>query len=116
VDPQLIGPDFRANPQFLIPNRTPGEFGQQLFIRDRNIFQWDVSINKYFRLYEDVRLQLFAGFNNVLNHPRWAFSQDTTGNPPGALNVFSTSFGVLNGPVAGALNNRWINLRAVLSF
>jgi Carboxypeptidase regulatory-like domain len=111
VDPQLIGPDFRANPAFLIPNRTPGEFGQQLFIRDRNNFQWDLSINKYFRLYEDVRLQLFAGFSNILNHPRWAFG-DTTGNPPGSLNVFSTSFGVINAPAG----NRTMNLRAVLTF
>lgn len=111
VDPQLIGPDFRANPEFLIPNRTPGEFGQQLFIRDRNNFQWDMSVNKYFHLYENVRLQLFAGFTNVLNHPRWAFG-DTTGNPPGSLNVFSTSFGVMNAPAG----NRSINLRAVLSF
>jgi hypothetical protein len=115
VDPQLIGPDFRANPQFLIPNRTPGSFGQQLFIRDKNTFQWDLSIGKSFPLpiphLEEARLQIFAALNNVLNHPRWAFG-DTTGNPPGSLNVFSTSFGVINGPTG----NRSVNLRAVFSF
>ncbi len=115
VDPQLVGPDFRANPQFLIPNRTPGEFGQQLFIRDKNTFQWDVSINKTFQIVESTRLQLFASMSNVLNHPRWAWG-DTQGNAatanPGALNVFSTAFGVINGPTG----SRSINLRATLSF
>jgi hypothetical protein len=111
VDPALVGPDFRANPAFLIPNRTPGSFGQQLFIRDKNTFQWDMSINKQFQLVENVRLQLFASMNNVLNHPRWAWG-DTQANPPGALNVFSTAFGVLNAPAG----NRSINLRATLSF
>jgi hypothetical protein len=117
VDPRLIGPDGRANPQFLLPNTTPGEFGQLLFIRDRNIFTWDLSLMKTFPVAERTRLELFASFNNVLNHPRWAFdTPNPGGNPPGippaALNVFSTSFGVINAPVG----NRTINLRATLSF
>ncbi len=116
VDPQLIGPDLRANPQFLIPNRTPGEFGDLLFIRDRNIFQWDVSLTKTFAITERARLQLFGSLNNVLNHPRWALDTAIGGNPPGtsptALNVFSQSFGVINGPTG----NRTLNLRATLSF
>lgn len=113
VDPRLIGPDGRANPQFLIPNRTPGEFGQLLLLRDKNTFQWDVSMTKTFRIpgMENSRFQVFAGFNNVLNHPRWAFS-DTAANPPAALNVMSTSFGVINAPTG----NRTINLRATASF
>jgi hypothetical protein len=111
VDPQLVGPDFRANPAFLIPNRTPGEFGQQLFIRDKNTFQWDMSITKSFHIVESARLELFASLNNVLNHPRWAYG-DTQANPPGALNVFSQTFGIINAPGG----NRTINLRATLSF
>lgn len=111
IDPKLIGPDGRANPAYLLPNTTPGEFGQLLFLRDKNTFQWDVSMTKNFQIIERIRLSVFAGFNNVLNHPRWSFS-DTQANTPGALNVFSTSFGVLNAPAG----NRSINLRAVLSF
>jgi hypothetical protein len=112
VDPNLIGPDFRANPAFIVPNRTPGSFGQQLFIRDKNTFQWDMSITKTFRIVESIHLELFASLNNVMNHPRWSFSPDATGNPPAALNVFSTAFGVLNGPAG----SRTVNLRATLSF
>jgi carboxypeptidase family protein len=116
VDPQLIGPDGRANPAFLIPNRTPGEFGQLLFLRDKNNFQWDISMTKTFQIMEKARLEIFAGANNVLNHPRWAFDGAIAGNPPGtppgALNVFSTNFGVIGAPGG----NRSINLRATLSF
>ncbi|HSB29077.1 MAG TPA: hypothetical protein VLE19_14525, partial [Pyrinomonadaceae bacterium] len=118
VDPVLIGSDFRANPAYLLPNKTPGSFGQQLFIRDKNTVQFDMSITKSFRIVESTRLELFASFNNFLNHPRWAYSNDsngnpnTTGNPVTALNVFSTLFGVIN-PAGG---NRTINLRATLSF
>jgi len=103
VDPQLIGPDGRANPAFLIPNRTPGEFGQALFLRDKNTFQWDVSVTKRFQILEKAGLEIFAGFNNVLNHPRWGFPN---------TNVFSDNFGVVGAPD----RNRSINLRATLSF
>ena len=115
VDPQLIGPDFRANPQFLSPNRTPGEFGALLFLRDRNVYTWNVSMTKSFKIMEKASLELFASFNNVLNHPRWSFDA-IAGNPPGTppptLNTFSTAFGVINAPTG----NRNINLRATLSF
>jgi hypothetical protein len=114
VDPTLIGPDGRANPAFIVPNRTPGSFGQILFIRDRNTFSWDTSILKNIRMMERMRLQLFAGFSNILNHPRWGIP-DT--------NVFSTTFGVVNGPgyvsTAGGVGGsygRVMNLRATLSF
>jgi hypothetical protein len=103
VDPKLIGPDGRANPQFLIPNTTPGEFGQLLFLRDRNTFVWNVSLTKTFHVTEQGRFQLFSSFNNVLNHPRWGFPD---------ANVFSTTFGVVGAPVG----SRSINLRATLSY
>jgi Carboxypeptidase regulatory-like domain len=111
VDPRLVGPDGRANPQYLLPNTTPGEFGQLLFLRDKNRFQWDVSMTKTFQFTEKVRFQVFAGFNNVLNHPRWSFGGNID-NPPGALNVFSTTFGVIGAPG----DSRSMNLRATLSF
>ncbi|HEX4951386.1 MAG TPA: carboxypeptidase regulatory-like domain-containing protein [Blastocatellia bacterium] len=103
VDASLIGADGRANPAFLLPNTTPGEFGQLLFLRDRNTFQWDASMTKAFTITEKTRFELFAGFNNLLNTPRWGFP-DT--------NVFSTTFGVVGAPA----NSRTINLRGTLSF
>ncbi len=104
VDPKLIGPDGRANPQFLSPNRTPGEFGAIIFLRDRNTFQWDVSLTKSFQILEKARFELFASFNNVLNHPRWGFPNTDTQ---------STTFGVVGAPANAP---RSINLRGTLSF
>jgi hypothetical protein len=103
VDPRLIGPDGRANPEFLLPNTTPGEFGQLLFLRDRNTFQWDVSMTKNFLITEKIHFELFGSFINVLNHPRWGFPD---------ANIFSTTFGVVGAPGG----NRSINLRGTLSF
>ncbi len=103
VDASLIGADGRANPAFLLPNTTPGEFGQLLFLRDKNTFQWDASLTKRFQILEKVRFELFGGFNNVLNTPRWGFPD---------ANVFSTAFGVVGAPG----NSRTINLRGTLSF
>lgn len=103
VDPKLIGPDGRANPQFLVPNTTPGEFGQLLFLRDKNSFQWDLSVTKSFQIFEGTRFELFASFSNFLNHPRWGFPN---------TDVFSTNFGVVGAPGG----SRSITLRGTLSF
>jgi hypothetical protein len=111
VDPRLIGPDGRANPQFLLPNTTPGEFGDLLFIRDKNTFQWDLSMTKTFQIMERTHFELFASLNNVLNHPRWGF-RGINNEVLLDTNVFSTSFGVQSAPVG----NRSINLRGTLSF
>src|SRR6266542_443377 len=123
VDPALIGTDFRANPKFLTWNATPGEFGQTLFLRDKNSFDWNVSMTKTFAITERIRLSVFGSLNNVLNHPRWTYG-DTTGLPPTALNPFSTQFGVMDPqravcPTCGPTSvsgTRSINLRATLRF
>ena len=103
VDSRLIGSDGRANPQYLLPNTTPGEFGQIIFLRDRNTFTWNVSMTKAFKIMEKARFEFYASFNNVLNHPRWGFP---------TADVFSTTFGVVGAPSG----NRSINFRGVLSF
>jgi len=52
---------------------------------------------------ERARFPVFAGFNNLLNHPRWGFPD---------AHVFSTTFGVVGAPTG----SRTINLRATASF
>lgn len=103
VDPRLIGPDGRANPAFLVPNRNPGEFGGFLVLRDRNTFSWNASLTKTFVIREGLRFQFYARANNVLNHPSWGL--------PNA-NVFSTSFGVVGAPGG----NRTMTFCGTLSF
>jgi hypothetical protein len=115
VDPSLIGPDGRANPALLTWNTTPGEFGQVIFIRDKNTFQWDMSMTKSFRITERVSFELFGSLINVLNHPRWGF-RDINNTSLLDTNVFSTTFGIQSPPTNVGNGNRSINLRASISF
>ncbi len=108
VDAGLVGPDGRANPQYLRPNTTPGEFGQLLFLRDKSTFSWNASLTKTFAIREGVRFELFASADNVLNNVGWGL---------GNTNVFSTTFGVVGGPRAGgAYAPRNVIFRGTLSF
>ncbi|HBY63725.1 MAG TPA: hypothetical protein DEH78_28200, partial [Solibacterales bacterium] len=103
VDPRLIGPDGRANPEFLQVNRNPGWFGQLLYIPGRNNFNWDASLTKTFRITEGLRFELFGGAQNVMNRQQWGM--------PNA-NVFSTQFGVVGAPSG----QRQMNFRGTLNF
>jgi hypothetical protein len=103
VDPRLIGPDGRANPDFLQANRTPGDFGQLLYLPGRNNFNWDASLTKHFRLSEKLRFELFSSASNVLNRVQWGMPNTS---------VFSTQFGIV-GPPSG---QRQVNFRGTLSF
>ena len=103
VNPSLVGSDGRANPASLIVNRTPGVFAPALFLRDKNTFSWNASLTKNFRFTERMRFQLYAGANNILNHPSWGL---------GSSNIFSTNFGVVGAPSG----SRSMNLRGTLNF
>jgi hypothetical protein len=103
VDSALVGADGRANPNYLVVNRTPGTFAPALFIRDKNTFSWNASMVKNFKISERMKFQLYAGANNVLNHPSWGLAN---------TNIFSTTFGVTGAPSG----NRSMNLRGTLSF
>jgi hypothetical protein len=63
-------------------------------------------------LTDRTRLQLFASFNNVLNHPRWGLGDPLAVPAPAFTDVTSTNFGLVNAPGG----NRTINLRATLNF
>ena len=75
---------------------------KQQQVDENTIYHW-ASITKTFRITEKTRFELFAGFNNVLNTPRWGFPN---------TDVFSTTFGVVGAPSG----SRTINLRGMLSF
>jgi hypothetical protein len=93
VDPKLIGPDGRANPEFLGVPTTPGEFGQFVYLRSKATWGLDASLNKLVRLPRGLQLLAHITATNVLNHPVW--------RGPGFLNntsIQSTSFGQVGGP------------------
>jgi hypothetical protein len=119
IDPKLIGPDGRANPQFIAPPTTPGEFGQFVYLRGPNIWNVDASLNKSFRVTNDTRFTLHITATNLLNHPVWALGPAITGVglnfPVLDANITSTTFGQSLQPQNNA-NARQLYVRAEFSF
>ena len=103
VDPQLVGPDGRANPAYLRVNNIPGYFGQLLYLTGRNNWNLDASLTKTFKIREKMNFQLFAAASNVFNHPQWGMPN---------TNIFSTSFGIVGAPSG----SRSMNFRGTINF
>lgn len=96
IDPRLIGPDGRANPEYLAPPTTPGEFGQFLYLRGTNIWQLDGSLNKNAEIFGRFGLNIHVTIQNVLNHPVWS-----TPGFLGDTSITSTTFGQTTAPLTG---------------
>jgi hypothetical protein len=96
-DPKLIGPDGRANPQYLSVPTTPGEHGQYVHIYGPGLFDLDLSFAKRFRISERVAANFQALMLTVLNKPSYL-----VGGIGGAtLNIDSTTFGQTTNMGAG---------------
>jgi hypothetical protein len=121
IDPKLIGPDGRANPQYLAPPTTPGEFGQFVYLYGPNIWNVDASLNKSMRLTDGVKLTLHVTATNILNHPVWALGPQVVGTGVGLnfpqmdANITNTTFGQSLQPQNNN-NARQFYLRAEISF
>jgi hypothetical protein len=97
IDPKLIGPDGRANPEYLMPPTTPGEFGQFIELRGRNVWNLDASLNKTTTIFGRTSMTIHVTMQNVLNHP--VFS---TPGFRGETSIQSQTFGQTDGPINGA--------------
>jgi hypothetical protein len=94
ADEALIGPDGRANPEYLTVPTTPGEWGQIITLRGKNVWSFDFSLNKSTALVGRTRLDIHITMQNVLNLPVWG--------TPGFLSnvsIVDTSFGISTNPV-----------------
>jgi hypothetical protein len=113
VDKSLIAVDGRANPSIFLTPTTPGMMAYQLFLRNKNVFSWDSSVTKNFRLKERKNLALWLGATNVLNHPNWGLgTTGGSGNVP-VMNIQSTTFSQTSGPSNAA---RSVQFRGTISF
>src|SRR5207247_7563194 len=72
IDAMLIGPDGRANPAYIDVPTTPGEFAQIVYLRGRNNWSLDGSLNKQVRITSGVTFTMHVTATNVLNHPIWS--------------------------------------------
>jgi hypothetical protein len=108
-DPKLIGPDGRANPEYLGTPQIPGVWGETIILRGMKNFNLDASLVKNFRLNERARMNIWVGAFNVLNHPVWGGG----GGFAGSSSIQSTSFGIISGPSNSA---RSMQVRGVINF
>lgn len=110
IDPKFIGPDGRANPAYLDVPTVPGEFGQIVYLRGKNSWNLDVSLNKQVRITSGVTFTMHVTATNVLNRPIWS--------SPGFLGQTSVqliTFGQSTQPANNG-NPRNLFLRGTVSF
>ena len=112
VDPRLIGPDGRANPEFLLSPTTAGELGQRVFLYGPSFWNLDVGLAKRFNAPGGVYFNFEALFLDVFNHT--AFLVGGTSSDSGfGVNINNTNFGQTTNTASGPRN---IQLRLVLGF
>jgi hypothetical protein len=120
IDPKLIGPDGRANPLYLAPPTTPGDFGQFIYLYTPNSWNLDASLSKRVALTQRVALTLFATATNVLNHPVWGTGPIPPNTGVGLnfltdANITSATFGQTLQPSNNG-NARQFYVRGQISF
>jgi len=98
VDPQLIGADGRANPDFIAPPTTPGQQGQYVYLTGPRLVVADLGLSKSFRLGGERRFNFEARLINAFNHR----SPIVGGTGGATFSVDSTTFGQTTGNAIGA--------------
>ncbi|MDE3136548.1 MAG: carboxypeptidase regulatory-like domain-containing protein, partial [Acidobacteriota bacterium] len=108
ITPQYLNTNGRAaNPQYLLPNTTPGAIGYHTWLYGPHFSNTDVAITKTTPIRENLRFVFQGEFLNAFNHPNWLI---------GNGNIRSSSFlhaNVINNNTVGA---RQIQLRASIEF
>jgi hypothetical protein len=113
LDPKLIGPDGRANPDFLTSPTTPGELGQRVFLYGPKFWNLDFGVAKRFgmpgALYADFQVLVL----DLLNHTN--FLVGNTDSAAGfGVSINSATFGQTTSTATGAPRN--IQLRLTIGF
>jgi hypothetical protein len=111
LDPKLIGPDGRANPQYLQVPTEPGQFGQFIILHGTNVYNVDASLSKTVPLPGRAQFTFWIGAFNLFNNPVW--SVPTNQFPPADVNIQSTTFGQATQPYNAS---RTMQLRGEVRF
>ena len=91
VDKELIGPDGRANPKYLVEPTTPGQWGYYLYFHGPRLTRFDLTAAKRTRIGERWNFEIRAEFLNAFNHVNFM-----VGGPAAAdvgSGILSTTFG-----------------------
>jgi hypothetical protein len=98
LDQRLIGPDGRANPDFIRYPTEPGQQGQYVYLYGPGMWNVDIGLNKTFRLGGDRTFNFEALFINAFNH-----RNPVAGATNGAtVSIDSTTFGQSTGNSTGS--------------
>ena len=109
----MIGPDGRANPEFLRYPTEPGQQGQYVYLYGPGLVVADIGLAKTFRLGGNTTFNFETLFINAFNH-RTAVVGGTGG---ATLSIDSTTFGQSTGNAGGtAVNSRQIQFRLGLNW
>jgi hypothetical protein len=109
-----------ANPSFILPNTTPGTFGQIVYLHGPRYVNDDLSITKHVPITEGISFSLQASMLNAFNHPTF---QPGSGSGcsyycyaagGGFPNVQASGFGI--GGTSPSYGPRLIELRANVEF
>ena len=112
-DERLIGPDGRANPEFLRYPTEPGQQGQYVYLYGPGLVVADIGLAKTFRLGGSTTFNFETLLINAFNH-RTAVVGGTGG---ATLSIDSTTFGQTTGNAGGtAVNARQIQFRLGLNW
>ncbi len=108
-DRSLIGPDGRANPDFIRYPTEPGQQGQYVYLYGPGMWTADIGLSKAFRVGGDRTFSFEALFINAFNH-----RNTVVGGTNGAtLSIDSQEFGQTTGT---ALGSRDIQFRLGFNF
>jgi hypothetical protein len=108
-DERLIGPDGRANPDFITYPTEPGQQGQYVYLNGPGMWTADIGLSKAFRLGGNSRFNFEGLLINAFNH-----RNTVVGNTNGATHsIDSTTFGQSTGLALGA---RQVQFRLGLTF
>jgi hypothetical protein len=108
----FIGTKFQgtstANPNYVVPNTTPGIEGNLPFIYGPKWNNFDLAATKDLPIFRAVHINLQGIFLNAFNHPEWITSTGST-----VLSTQSSTFGTTSTTAQAA---RRIELRANVTF
>ncbi len=97
----LMDPTVFTNGDIL-PETTPGQLGQFVFLHGPQIVNTDFSVTKVFPIFEQLKMNIQAVMLNLFNHPQWAVVDGYSGG----TNNPAQYVGVQNNPaVPGTQTN-----------
>lgn len=106
----------------VVPETTPGQLGQLVFLHGPQFVNTDFAVTKVFPIFEQLNLNIQAEMLNLFNHPAWSIIDGysyNTNNPAQYVNVAATpvATGTQTNPEGlGSGGSRDIQFRVQLQF